>query len=190
MKNNIGDDRTGFAFVVEHCDLGNGIEGSRVRFEPGGLMVNADELVRSQLVPADRRSALSEAKAFLSDLLAGSELREIEIEAAAERSGHKMRTVQRAKSALGIKSSKRADGWWWELPRKPIGAPGLFDEQERQGRQERQFSERSDVGIHDCEEESGPGDHVQDGQAFEPQRVGTLGNVGNLEASLNLKGVT
>ena len=118
------------------------------------------------MASADRKSALGEAKAFLSDLLTDSELPEIEIEAAGKRSGHKMRTVQRAKVALGVKSSKRADGWWWELPRKPIGGPGLFDEQERQGRQECQASELLEVGIHDCVEFT---DHGQDCQAFEPE---------------------
>ena len=190
MKNNIGDDRTGFSFVIEHCDLGNGIEGSRVCFKTGSVQISADQLVRAQMESADKRSALGEATAFLSDLLTDLELPQMEIEAAAKRSGHKMRTVQRAKAALGIKSSKRADGWWWEVPRKPIGGPGLFDEQERQGRQESHVSEQPDVGIHDCEEDRVDGDHGQDCQAFEPERVGALGNVGDLETSSSWKRVT
>lgn len=190
MKNNIGDDRTGFAFVIEHCNLGNAIEGSRVRFELGSVHIGADQLVRAQMASADKRRALGEAKAFLSDLLTDLDMPEIEIRDAAERSGHSTRTLQRAKGALGIKSSKRADGWWWELPRKPIGGPGLFDEQERQERQDCQTSEQPEVGINDCEELPFNSDQGQDCQEFETESVGTLGAVGYLESDFCRKIIT
>ena len=182
MKNNIGDDRTGFAFELEPFKLGNGIGGSRVRFLPGTVSISADELVRSQAPSNSRSSALSEATAFLAQLLAAGKLRQAEIEEAAKEAGHHGRTLQRAKRSLRIKSRKEPDGWWWELPEKHLLQSGLFDDQERQGCQERQDGSEpnsGDLGSPHAPERNGAN---QGCQLSLPGTVGNLGNLGDLEA--------
>ena len=181
MKNNIGDDRTGFVFEVEQCNLGNGITGSRVRFQPGTVHISADELVRSQSQSSGKKTALSKASAFLSDLLAQEALPQSMIEAMAKNAGHKKRTLQRVKEALGIESQKRADGWWWKLPEGATGGPDLFDDQDRQGCQGGQNSCGKEFGEVDAQVSPEAELHSQDSQLGTTRNRGDLGDVGCLE---------
>ena len=48
LKNNIGDDQTGFAYRVEGVAVANGIETSRIIFEPGTVTISAAELLQGQ----------------------------------------------------------------------------------------------------------------------------------------------
>lgn len=174
MKNNIGDDRTGFAFVVEQCDLGDDIEASRVRFASGSVLISADELVRGQTSTHVKQSAKSRASDFLSELLAGGPMPEAEVERAAKTAGHKIRTIQRAKADLKVQSRKRDSAWWWELPAKHTG-PGLFEGQGRQESQDCQQSLASEVGEHE-------GAIQQDCQDAPVIAAGNLGGVGSLQS--------
>ena len=63
-------------------------------------------------------SALDDAKGFLRELLANSELAQKEIEADAKGAGLSWRTVERAKKELNISSSKSKldKRWYWKLP--------------------------------------------------------------------------
>lgn len=174
MKNNIGDDRTGFAFVVEQCDLGDDIEGSRVQFASGSVLISADELVRGQTSTPVKQSAKSRAFDFLSELLTGGPMPEAEIERAAKTAGHKFRTVQRAKADLKVHSRKRDNAWWWELPEKHMGS-GLFEVQGRQDCQDCQQFPASEVGKHEVAIQ-------QDCQNAPVTGVGNLGGVGSLQS--------
>ena len=55
IKNNLGDDKTGFAYTIESVTLANGISTSRVVFDPIRVHMSADELLQ-QITPAARRS--------------------------------------------------------------------------------------------------------------------------------------
>ncbi|MEQ1673389.1 MAG: hypothetical protein ABL893_21285, partial [Hyphomicrobium sp.] len=116
--------------------------------------------------------------AFLIDFLTSGAQPQADIQKAAEYAGHSSRTLQRAKSALGIKSRKRADGWWWELPQKKKTAPGLFGLQESQGRQERQDAKVLNIGKHD----QLASDQFEDCQEMHADSIGDLGKVGDVEA--------
>lgn len=116
MKNNIGNDETGFAFDVEPAVIGEGISTSRVRFIPGTLNITADALLKSQVAATGRSSALEEAMAFLREWLNAGPVAATAIRAAADQAGHRWRTVEKAKKKLGVRSSKTPDGWVWRLP--------------------------------------------------------------------------
>ena len=64
----------------------------------------------------EHESALDSAKDFLHNLLYSGSLSSKQIEADAKGAGHSWRTVRRAKDALGIKSVKRDQFWYWSLP--------------------------------------------------------------------------
>lgn len=183
MKNNLGDDRTGFAFELEPCEFGDGTSGSRVRFLPGTISISADELVRSHPPSNSRRSALSDASEFLSRLLASGPLPEPDIKSAATKAGQSWRTIQRAKKTLAIGSVRRGDHWDWELAREPLDHPELFGDQDRQGRQERQHFTAEDSGGLACPDASTS--HVLQGRQIQPSdKIGGLGGVGGLDGGM------
>ena len=70
--------------------------------------------------PADQeqKSALSEAKEFLSQELGDGSVPAERVEDDARGAQISMRTLKRAKRALGVKSRKRGDVWYWELPQE------------------------------------------------------------------------
>jgi putative DNA primase/helicase len=69
IKNNIGNDESGLAFAVESATLPGGIETSRIKWEEEAVAITADEAMAPQGDP-EERSALDDAKVFLSNLLA------------------------------------------------------------------------------------------------------------------------
>ena len=70
LKNNIGDDKTGFAFSVEGVVLPDGIKTSRVVFEREPVIMPAAELLRGQEDADEDRGAVGEACDFLREYLA------------------------------------------------------------------------------------------------------------------------
>lgn len=179
MKNNIGDDRTGFMFELEPFEIGEGIRGSRVRFLPGTVSISADELVRSQTRSTSRSSAKGKAMAFLAQLLSSGPLPPADIEAATKAAGHSWRTVQRAKEALDIQSLKRRGEWLWELPAVTSDHVELLDSQDCQERQDCQAAMTEAGGtLAECEAEAFK--DRQGCQIVPPENFGGLGNLGNL----------
>jgi hypothetical protein len=72
--------------------------------------------IHKEPVHSDQRSALSEAKDFLSKDLADGRVAAELVEKDARAAGISKRTLMRAKSALGVKSDKESDGSWsWLL---------------------------------------------------------------------------
>jgi hypothetical protein len=118
LKNNIGDDQTGFAFQVKQVDLEEGIESSCVEFEPEPIRISASELLREQQDNDDERSALSEAMDFLREFLSDGPKNCKSTLKAAEDAGIAHRTLRRAREKLRIKPQKsRVTGLWvWALP--------------------------------------------------------------------------
>lgn len=118
-KSNIGVDHGGFEYDLQEKEVQAGI------FSSYALWGEAIEgSARELLAEPDNRyqgeggnSALDDAKEFLSELLADGELAQPQIKKEAKEAGHSWRTVERAKKALGIKSSKsKLDSrWYWRL---------------------------------------------------------------------------
>lgn len=128
LKNNIGNDETGLAFAVESAEVKSAaglIETSRVLWEPHSVTMTANEAMAPQGDP-EERSAVDDAKQFLSGLLADGPVPFSQVKADADGAGHSWATIRRAQKALGIESSKvgMKMGWEWALPRRcSEGAP-------------------------------------------------------------------
>jgi putative DNA primase/helicase len=124
-KNNLGqrDDRSlAFRFEVRTVGIsrrtGKPILAPFIVWEAGYVDVTATEAL--QAVSGGRPPAAPvAAKKFLLDILANAPVPAAEIEAAAKAEGIAMRTLARAKTALGIVSEKGPmpqDPWTWRLP--------------------------------------------------------------------------
>lgn len=101
------------------------MEGSRFTWG-GTIETSVDEMLLPIDDPAER-SALEDAKRFLTDALfeGGRPAKEIQHEA--REAGHSEKTVFRAKTALRVRSTKEhgANGrWLWELPPPSVGHVG------------------------------------------------------------------
>ncbi|MES2998034.1 MAG: AAA family ATPase [Pseudomonadota bacterium] len=117
MKNNIGNDKTGFAFSIQAYRLKNNIESSKIVWENEIIHTKAYEVMTAPQSDFEDQSALNEAKTFLLDLLTISSRSVKEIQSAAYQAGHAWRTVRRAKDQLKIMTKKQSmvGGWFWEL---------------------------------------------------------------------------
>ena len=129
LKNNIGDDKTGFAFSIQSVDL-RGIETSRVVFEPDPVVVSASELLRGQQQTDEERGALEEALDFLRDFLKDGAKTTKSVEKAAKEAGIATRTIERARAKLKIRARKSDSSGAWLMV--------LPDTELRQDRQDRQ----------------------------------------------------
>ncbi len=119
IKNNIGNDESGLAFTVQSVTLPGGIETSRVSWEDETVAITADEAMAPQEDP-EERSAMDDAKQFLTNLLADGPVSSKQIRADAEGAGFSWRTIQRAQKTLDIDAYKGGmkEGWLWMLPPK------------------------------------------------------------------------
>lgn len=114
MKNNIGNDQSGLAFDVIGDTLPNGIETSKIVWHPEPITVTAAEVLNSD---GSTCSALDDAKEFLIDELSAGGVLAKDLQKKAKEAGHGWRTIERAKTALGVKSEKGFDMQWrWRLP--------------------------------------------------------------------------
>ena len=73
----------------------------------------ADDLVSD---PGAKVTKEAEAEEFLRDILADGPVPSKEVEEAANESGIAVRTLNRAKAALRIRSGRSGNGWVWSLP--------------------------------------------------------------------------
>ena len=85
------------------------------RVKWGGTSTLTARDILKEPVDPEQKSALSEAKEFLSQELAEGPVAADEVKEDARGAGVSERTLKRAKRALGIGSSKRGDAWYWEL---------------------------------------------------------------------------
>ena len=106
IKNNLGDDKTGFAFSVESVKLPDGIETSRVVFESGSVAIAASELLQTQGQNPEERSQLKEAMDLLSDVLSEGPVLRKTIEKKAREADISDITLKRARTKLRIKHKK------------------------------------------------------------------------------------
>jgi predicted ATP-dependent serine protease len=106
IKNNLGDDKTGFAFSVESVTLPGGIETSRVVFESGTVELAAGELLQAQNQSPEERSQLEEAMDLLSDVLSEGPVLRKTVEKKAREADVSDITLKRARAKLRIKHKK------------------------------------------------------------------------------------
>ncbi len=107
--------------MIEPQLLDNNIKTSRIKWLDDIVTISADEALCGMQSLPDDRSSLNEAKEFLLDLLSDHSLKpQQSIKKEAKDAGYSWRTVERAKTTLGIKSKKgvNGDGWGWYLPSK------------------------------------------------------------------------
>ncbi len=116
VKNNLGNDETGFAYRIETKP--NGVP--YIDWEDELIVVPAEEALHPDV--DDKRSARDEAKEFLRDFLEQGPAKAQEVFKAARSVGINDTTLRRAKKDLGVHSGKRGftKGWHWSLyPLKP-----------------------------------------------------------------------
>lgn len=115
LKNNIGDDKAGFAFTIESAEVGGGIATSRISWESSPVTQSADEIYAPD---EGGRSATDEAVEFLRDVLASGPMAAKDVKREAREAGITEKPLRAARGRLGIKPQKtRFDGGWeWALP--------------------------------------------------------------------------
>jgi putative DNA primase/helicase len=120
LKNNLGDDRTGYAYCVEPVTLPNGIETSRVVWAPQAVTLTVAELFNARGDHGSAPSRLDLATQWLRAKLADGPVPQPQIKTDAETVGYSWATVRRAKDKLGIVPEKTGfdGGWAWALPDK------------------------------------------------------------------------
>ena len=126
LKNNLGNDRTGYAYRLESWQDGD-IITSRVVFEPDPVTRQADELLQRSSGGAEDGSALAEACDFLRQELEGGPKPSKQVEASARDAGVSGAALKRARKELGVKARKDGEGrWHLELPNsKAQGEQGV-----------------------------------------------------------------
>ena len=116
IKNNLGDDKTGFAFTIEGIRLPCGIGTSRVVFEPFRVSVTADDLLQQSRPGAeDAKTVLEEACDFLRLELADGPQPATDIGKSATEAGVTKGTLARARKKLGVKAVKQGGTGPWLL---------------------------------------------------------------------------
>jgi RecA-family ATPase len=170
LKDNIGDDQTGFAFHTKPVRLAEEIETSCIVFESEPVTVSAVQLLRSHQETDEDRGAVGEAMDFLRDYLASGPKNSKSTQKAAEEAGIAPRTLRRARERLKVKSqrSRTTSQWVWLLPEhvehpsRSTDDVGQFD-QHGQAARDGQFCS-VDHGTTGAGQVSTPENHGQDGQ--------------------------
>jgi putative DNA primase/helicase len=116
-KNNVGEDRTGYAFRIEPVSLTSGIDTCRIAWEPDVVTISADEALAGRQ-HGTSAGKLAAATRWLEDMLADRPVPQKLLEAEATKAGHGWATVRRAQRKVGITSTKTGygQGWVWQLP--------------------------------------------------------------------------
>lgn len=112
IKNNLGDDRTGFAYYIEQAANNSPM----IQWEPEPVETTLEEM--ADAVTERKPRPIDHAIKWLQAALTEGEVAADELKERAESVGIAWRTVERAKSKLGIDAQKHAfDGkWMWSLP--------------------------------------------------------------------------
>ena len=123
QKNNLSLPPRGLAYRIESAENGT----ARITYR-GFSEATAAQLLR---VPEgeEEKSALAEAKEFLTSELARTPVSAKAIKKSAREAEISERNLKRAKQVLGVKSEKESDGsWTWSLPDKDgVGGQGTSD---------------------------------------------------------------
>ncbi|MEW5964190.1 MAG: AAA family ATPase [Pseudomonadota bacterium] len=171
LKNNIGDDQTGFAYEIKGVILENGISTSCVEIDPTPVRVSPEEA----LTPSngDEAGRLEDAEEFLREELRDGVRPVKYLKKAVDDAGHKWRTIERAKERLGVIARKGGfgEGWSWELPT----AKAAKNPEDRQDRHSPMDARDGGVGCRN-------GTRHEVRQDRPPKNLGGLGGLGGLQA--------
>jgi putative DNA primase/helicase len=124
-KNNLGNDRTGYAYRIESASLPGGIETSRIVWGPDVVTMTADEALAPRDVSV-QPGKLDTAAEWLREVLADGPVAVAKVRAEADAAGFAWMTVRRARDELEVITGKMGFdvGWAWRLPRKAAGDEG------------------------------------------------------------------
>lgn len=119
-KSNIGPDEGGFHYLIENGPLDERPEIETSWVQWGSPIDGSARQLLAAMEPAEDGEgggALQDAEEFLRDFLRSGAKPVREIEKAGNAAGLSRATLRRAKSALGIKTTKRGmhEGWHWSL---------------------------------------------------------------------------
>ena len=115
VKNNLGDDRTGFQYRIAEKLLDyddQTIKAPHIEWL-SATQRSALDLLASPKV--ERTSVVDDAKTFLEDELAIGAKHVGELKESAKSAGISWASIQRAKKELLIVTKKISDGWQWSL---------------------------------------------------------------------------
>jgi putative DNA primase/helicase len=120
-KNNIAPSAKGLSYTIQGeavcSNEGIIVETSKLVWGIAHVDQKADDVVRND---TEKRSAVTDAENFLRDVLKDGPVEAAKVRTEAEDAGIAWRTVERAKSRLGISSAKKHDTmegpWLWRLP--------------------------------------------------------------------------
>jgi hypothetical protein len=118
-KNNLGDDRTGYAFRVEAAMLGSDIATSRIAWEAKTVTITADEALALRDRDAGHAPAKRDAATqWLAGMLAYGPVAVAKLHEEADAAGYSWGTVRRAQDYLCVTAEKASfeGGWAWRLP--------------------------------------------------------------------------
>ncbi|MCP5409467.1 MAG: AAA family ATPase [Chromatiaceae bacterium] len=112
LKNNLGDDKSGFAYTILTAENG----APYVAWEIDQVTISADEALSP--VNDSEAPALRDAEEWLLHELRLGSVKTKELQKLARDAGISWRTVERAKTSLGVKarSPQFSKGWEWYLP--------------------------------------------------------------------------
>ena len=117
LKNNLGNDRTGLAFELSRSTSLR--DTACVCWSPETVNIDADEALSQEASGAEKRTAMSDAKNWLEDMLKGGPQPAKEIKAGAHRDGIASRTLDRAKAGMKVNAYREGYGndgrWLWRL---------------------------------------------------------------------------
>lgn len=127
LKNNLGDDKTGFGYRVVSATSHDGFDTSRIEWL-GAIEVSADDVLSKPAGnPEDIEpdSAKGDAAAFLIEILRDEPVASREVYEQADAANIAKRTLNRAKKALLVRSVKveGSSGWHMQLPTRKKHEP-------------------------------------------------------------------
>lgn len=125
VKCNLAPRQRSISYRIEPRTLTNGVKTS-VAVRVGDANTSANDLL-GNATSASEATARSEARDFLTAELADGPIATTDLKGRADDAGIAWRTVERAKTQLGIRARKNGTGWRWEIPTTPIPPPGGLD---------------------------------------------------------------
>lgn len=133
-KSNIGPDGGGFEYDLEQVEVFGhaGMFASIVRWGAPIEGTAREILAEAETFADDDGGSQGVAKRFLRDFLADGAKTVAEVKTACEAHGIRWRTVERAKSALGVEAVKAGfgKGWKWQFDRRP---PTIGEDRQQKG---------------------------------------------------------
>jgi putative DNA primase/helicase len=115
VKNNLGDDKTGYQYQILERVIQ--CQDTQVRVSYVDWVAKTDMTANELLCSSQAKGggAVDAAKQFLQEQLGGGPKSQKELEASAVAAGISMATVQRAKRNLRVESRRSGNGWQWAL---------------------------------------------------------------------------